>query len=195
MLSEQAFHPVEATQTYVTVILPLAIPKRYTYSVPEYLVPKVAFGKRVEVQFGKSRLYTAIVVEVHNKPPAAYKPKAINAVIDMEPIVNASQIKLWDWIAGYYVCTIGEVMHAALPANLKLASETRIVLSPLFDDQFEGLGDKEYLIAEALTIQEEISIDDVRGILQQKNGLPPDSEYAREEDHLPEGRPEAKVQT
>jgi primosomal protein N' (replication factor Y) len=172
MLSEQAFHPVEATQTYVTVILPLAIPKRYTYSVPEYMVPKVAFGKRVEVQFGKSRLYTAIIVELHNTPPEAYKPKAINAVIDNEPIVNPIQVKLWDWIAGYYVCTIGEVMHAALPANLKLASETRIVLSPLFDDQFDGLDDKEYLIAEALTIQEEISIDDVRGILQQKTVYP-----------------------
>ncbi|MCO6488497.1 MAG: primosomal protein N' [Phaeodactylibacter sp.] len=161
-----------ATQTYVTVILPLAVPKPYTYAVPEQLVPDATFGKRVEVQFGKAKLYTALVVEQHRRAPEGYRPKPILSVVDDEPIINKMQLQLWQWLAGYYLCTLGEVMHAALPANLKLASETRLTLSPLFDEDFGGLDDKEYLVAEALTIQNEISIEDVRGILQQKTVYP-----------------------
>lgn len=164
--------PTTATQTYVTVILPLAVPKPYTYAVPEQLVPDATFGKRVEVQFGKARLYTALVVEQHRRAPEAYRPKPILSVVDDEPIINQVQLQLWQWLADYYLCTLGEVMHAALPANLKLASETRLTLSPLFDEDFGGLDDKEYLVAEALTIQKEISIEDVRGILQQKTVYP-----------------------
>lgn len=167
-----SLHPVNATQTYVTVILPLAIRKPYTYSVPEHLMQEVGFGKRVEVQFGKSKRYTALVMEVHQQAPEGYQAKDILSVIDDEPIINRIQLQLWQWMSDYYVCTLGEVMNAALPAHLKLASETRITISPFFDRYFEGLDDKEYLIAEALTIQEEISIEDVRGILQQKTVYP-----------------------
>ncbi|MCB0556301.1 MAG: hypothetical protein KDD02_22335, partial [Phaeodactylibacter sp.] len=81
-------HPHTATQTYVSVILPLALPKPYTYAVPEALVPEVRFGKRVEVQFGQSKLYTALVIEVHARPPEGYKPKPVLAVVDEEPIIN-----------------------------------------------------------------------------------------------------------
>ena len=165
-------HPITATQTYVTVILPLAVPKPYTYAVPEHLIPDASFGKRVEVQFGRAKLYTALVIEQHRRAPEAYTPKPILSVVDDEPIINKIQLQLWQWLADYYLCTLGEVMHAALPANLKLASETRLTLSPLFDEDFEGLDDKEYLIAEALSIQNEISIEEVRGILQQKTVYP-----------------------
>lgn len=164
-------HPT-ATQTYATVILPLALPKPYTYAAPEHLVPELSFGKRVEVQFGQSKLYTALVIDIHHRPPEGYRPKPLLAVVDDEPIINAMQLQLWQWLADYYLCTLGEVMHAALPANLKLASETLITLSPLFDEDYSGLDDKEYLIAEALSIQHEISIADVRGILQQKTVYP-----------------------
>ncbi len=165
-------HPIAATQTYVTVILPLAVPRPYTYAVPELLIPELRFGKRVEVQFGKAKLYTALVIEVHQRAPEAYRPKPILSVVDEEPIVNKLQLQLWQWLADYYLCTLGEVMQAALPAHLKLSSETRLALSPLFDEDLGGLDDKEYLIAEALTIQQEISIGDVRGILQQKTVYP-----------------------
>ncbi|MCB0599088.1 MAG: primosomal protein N', partial [Phaeodactylibacter sp.] len=168
----EPMHPITATQTYVTVILPLAVPKPYTYAVPEPLIPEATFGKRVEVQFGKSKLYTALVIEQHRRAPDDYRPKPILSVVDDKPIINKVQLQLWQWLAGYYLCTLGEVMHAALPANLKLASETRLTLSPLFDEGLDGLDDKEYLIAEALTIQNEISIEDVRGILQQKTVYP-----------------------
>lgn len=167
------FHPTSATDRFVQVLLPLALPKPYTYRVPEAYVPQVDFGKRVEVQFGKSKRYAALIVGVVAAPPEGHQnPKPILSVIDEQAIINEQQWRLWRWLASYYACTLGEVMNAALPANLKLASETRITLSPLFQDQFDGLNDKEYMIAEALTIQGEISIGDVRDILQQQSVYP-----------------------
>ncbi len=169
---QQELHTAEDVQTYVQVILPLALPKPYTYAVPEEWVAEVAFGKRVEVQFGKSRRYSALIVAITSEPPEQQRPKPIVSVIDEAPIINERQWQLWQWIADYYLCSLGEVMNAALPANLKLASETVLTLSPLFGDDFSELDDQEYLIAEALTIQQEISIGDVRDILQRKSVYP-----------------------
>lgn len=167
-----SLHPVAATNTYVTVVLPMALPKPYTYYVSEELIEQIQFGVRVEVQFGKSKLYAALVIDIHEEKPAEYNPKPVISIIDETPIINRLQLKLWKWMADYYCCTLGEMMSAALPANLKLTSETRLQLSPFFDENYEGLSDKEYLITEALTIQEEISIDDVRKILNQRTVYP-----------------------
>lgn len=165
----QEEHHVLTTSTFVTVILPLALPKPYTYFVPEELIAEVQFGVRVEVQFGKSKLYTALVISVHGEAPEGYRPKPVISVIDLKAIIKPVQLKLWRWMADYYSCTLGEVMHAALPSNLKLASETIVTLSPLFSNDFSSFSDKEYLIVEALTIQNEISIEDIRKILDQKS--------------------------
>lgn len=171
-MSELSFHPEVGTHLFAKVILPLAIPKPYTYHIPEELVQQVQFGVRVEVKFGKNRLYTALVIEILEEGPSAYDTKPIISVIDEEAIITPQQVSLWKWMSTYYCCTLGEVMNAALPANLKLASETQIMLSPLFDEDFGGLDDKEYLIAEALTIQETLSIDEVQKILDQKTVYP-----------------------
>lgn len=171
-MSELSFHPEAGTQLFVQVILPLAIPKPYTYHIPEEWVKLVQFGVRVEVKFGKNRLYTALVIDILEEGPSTYDTKPILSVIDEEPIVTPQQIRLWKWMSSYYCCTLGEVMNAALPANLKLASETQIILSPLFDEDFGRLDDKEYLIAEALTIQQSLSIDEVQKILDQKTVYP-----------------------
>lgn len=172
-MQTEFFHPT-ATGAYISVILPLAVPKPYTYAVPEELVPQVQVGVRVEAPFGKGgvggmgKLYTAVVIAVHNELPGERQPKSILSVIDEAPIVHPVQIKLWQWLADYYCCTVGEVLHAALPAHLKLSGETRLTLSPLYENDISDLSDKEYLIAEALTIQQEISIEEVRRILNQK---------------------------
>jgi primosomal protein N' (replication factor Y) len=164
-------HPLTDANTYVSVILPMAVPKPYTYSVPEEWVSKVQVGVRVEVQFGPKRQYAALVLEVLTEAPA-HKTKAILSVIDDTPIIWAKQLRFWQWVGQYYCCTLGEVMHAALPANLKLASETTITLSPLFDGDILELEDKEYLIAEALTIQHELTLEQVRDILGIKTIYP-----------------------
>ncbi|RMG84540.1 MAG: primosomal protein N' [Bacteroidetes bacterium] len=168
-----SLHSTDTAALYADVLFPLGTPKPYTYHIPESLVREVRFGVRVEVQLGH-KTYAAIVLKIHNQKPADYETKAILSVIDTEPIINENQVKLWTWIADYYCCTPGEVMDVALPANLKLAGERRIRLSPVFDlmDNAEELTDKEYLLAEALTIQSEITIEEAKKILGQKTVMP-----------------------
>ena len=166
------YHQIFNSGYSIKVILPLATPKPYTYYLPEELIDQVQFGVRVEVQFGKSKHYTGLVIKVNKSVPEGYDLKPVNAVIDDQPIVTREQVKLWQWMASYYCCTIGEVMNAALPANLKLTSETILTLHPGIHDDFTHLDDKAYLIAEALTIQNEITIDDVRKILNIKSVYP-----------------------
>ncbi len=171
-MNEELFHPVHESMMFVTVLLPLAVPKPYTYRVPTEMADDVVFGGRVEVQFGKSKVYSGLVVDIHNNAPKEYTPKYINSIIDREPIISTTQLRFWNWLADYYCCTHGEVMNAALPAALKLASETQVVINPLFDQNYDVLDEKEYMIAEALTIQNELSIDDLQKILQQKSVYP-----------------------
>ena len=157
---------------FVEVILPLAISKTYTYRIPFEMNADVAIGKRAVVQFGKSKIYTAIVYRISEDPPVLYDAKYIIEILDDEPIVNILQIQFWEWIADYYLCNLGEVMQAALPAALKLASETRVIL--LKDAEFnkDDLSDKEFLIIDALDIQSELKIGDISKLLGQKTVFP-----------------------
>ncbi len=158
--------------THADIILPLALPKRtYTYSVPESVQHLVQPGVRVEVQFGRSKLYSGLVERVHDQQPD-YQVKSIISVLDEVTVVTPQQLKLWDWMADYYCCTLGEVMSAALPGHLKLTSETKLVFSAAYGDDFSNLDADEYLIAEALHIQQEITVEDARKILNKKTVFP-----------------------
>ncbi|HWK58252.1 MAG TPA: primosomal protein N' [Parapedobacter sp.] len=156
---------------FVEVILPLAIAKAYTYRVPHEWNADVAVGKRVIVQFGKSKVYSAVISAVVNRPPELYEAKYILDVLDDSPVVAGTQLQLWGWISSYYLCTLGEVMQAALPAALKLASETRIIAADTNIDRSE-LNDKEYLILDALDISPELKVSDVVKLLGQKSVFP-----------------------
>ncbi len=171
-MSNNELHTVLSSRVFVDVILPLALEKPYTYYVPEAWASQARLGVRVEVQFGRQKVYTGLVMRVHDRHPEGQRIKAILSVIDDKPIVTARQIEFWQWMSDYYLCSLGEVMHASLPANLKLSSETRITLGPLFHDDAAQLSDKEYLVAEALTLQQELSIEDIQGILGQKTIYP-----------------------
>src|SRR5690242_17143195 len=115
---------------FVDVIVPIAIPRTLTYEVPQNLQPSVVAGKRVIIQVGKQKIYSGIVRRVHTNIPLYSDIKEVQSVLDDEPIVNERQFQLWEWIAEYYMCTIGEVMNCALPASLKLQSETTVILNP-----------------------------------------------------------------
>ena len=171
-LRPEQMHFTAPTGTFADVILPVAVPKAFTYYVDEKLLDQLAFGMRVEVQFGGNKLYSGIVSRIHQEKPQDYDPKPILNIIDAEPVIDEKQLQFWVWLSQYYACTIGEVMNAALPANLKLSSETRVCLSPDFDGDMSELDENEYLIAEALTLQEEIKLDDVRKILGQYSVYP-----------------------
>lgn len=157
---------------FIDVVVPLAVPNYYTYRLPFDLNGSVRVGARVIVQFGRNRLYTALVRKIHQVPPRAYEAKYIEAVLDESAVVNERQFQLWEWMASYYMCHIGEVMNAALPSGLKLSSETRILLNPGFGKNYEVLTDKEFLIIEALELNEVLSLNDVANIVEQKTVYP-----------------------
>ena len=157
---------------FIEVILPLAISKTYTYRVPVEMTADVAIGKRVVVQFGRSKIYTAIICLITETPPAHYEAKYIIDVLDAEPIVNKFQLKLWQWMSDYYICNLGEVMQAALPSALKLASETKIVLNTFEEIDKSLLSDKEFLIVDALELHPELSVSDISKLLGQKTVFP-----------------------
>lgn len=163
-----AFAP-SSLPTYAYVILPIAIAQHYTYSVPSSMAPTLVIGMRVEVQFGKSKLYTGIIAGFTDKINPQVKPKPILSILDLAPMVDEKQLQLWSWIAKYYACTIGEVMNAALPGKLKLNSDSKVYLSPTFDHNMQGLSDKEFMVIEALILQKEISMSDIQSILGQKS--------------------------
>ncbi len=126
-------------------------------------------GMRVSVPFGKSKIYTALVYGVHQNEPPAYETKSIDQILDETPLVTQSQLKHWEWIAMYYMCTLGEVIRAALPSAFLLESETIVTKTakePLSED---GLSDDEFMVYEALTHQSSLHINDIRSLLDRKN--------------------------
>ena len=157
---------------FIEVILPLAIAKNYTYRIPFEFNDQVAIGKRVVVQFGKSKLYTAVIVAIGGQAPEKYEAKYIMDVLDEQPVVTLSQLQFWQWLADYYLCTTGEVMNAALPSALKLASETKIVLNKDVEVDRSQLHDKEFLIVDALDLQPELTVGDIAKLLGQKTVMP-----------------------
>ena len=172
MLQFAEANHIDRETLFVEVILPLAIAKNYTYRVPFEWNGLVAVGKRVVVQFGKSKLYTAIIGAISSRPPDKYQAKYIIEILDDCPIVTGEQLHFWTWMADYYMCYTGEVMNAALPSALKLASETRITLNKGFEFDRTALHDKEYLIVEALEIQPELTVSDIVKLLGQKTVMP-----------------------
>ena len=152
-------------------MLPLALPQDYSYALPFDLVPFVSIGQRIIVQFGKNKFYTAIVKRIHHTKPA-FDPKLIESIADEHPIVTEKQLKLWKWMSEYYICTEGEIMQAALPAGLKLSSETKIIINEYYEGDYESLNNEEFLIVQALRTQREITVPQVQDILQKRNVYP-----------------------
>ncbi len=154
---------------FADVILPLALPRTYTYSIPEDLQAGLVPGCRVEVQFGARKKYAGVVKALHTNAPEAYTTKNILSVIDQDPIIYTPQIRFWQWLAQYYMCAEGEVMNVALPAHLKGNSETSILYNPECENDFSGLDDASYMVAEALSIRQELNLEEVRMITEKKN--------------------------
>jgi primosomal protein N' (replication factor Y) len=156
---------------YAEVIIPLALPTNYTWSIPEQWRNNVREGCRVEVEL-RNKKYAGIVKQLHHDKPAAFEPKAIGNVLDTEPIIYPSQQKLWEWIADYYLCSEGEVMAAALPAHFKLSSETILIFNEENGDDFTQLDTDEFIVAEALLIRKELKLAEVQQLLDSSHVYP-----------------------
>jgi primosomal protein N' (replication factor Y) len=157
---------------FVEVILPLSLAKTFTYSVSESEYNFIKKGMRLAVPFGKSKIYTALVIDIHNNRPTLYEAKEIHQILDDKPIVNEIQIAHWQWIATYYMCAIGDVYRSAMPSAFLLESET--IISQKQDGFVDEslLTDDEFLIYQALQQQSSLKVQDIMNILNKKNIFP-----------------------
>ena len=157
---------------YVSVIFPLALPAAYTYKVPAYLNGEILPGMRVEAPI-RHKIYAGIITKVSDVADTDQEPRPFFSLLDDKPIVSPLQLDFWTWMARYYCCTIGEVMEAALPGGMKLSSETRVVIDEEVQEHMvDALTNEEYLVTEALSIRGELTLDQVKDILQKKSIMP-----------------------
>lgn len=173
-MSQLQFHTTteDTRQTwFVDIILPVPIPKMFTYRVPAEMNDLVLVGCRVIVQFGSRKVLTGVIGRIHENPPEKYEAKYILEVLDDEPVVNEIQISLFQWIAEYYMCTLGEVLNIALPTGLKLSSESKVQLHPHFDyyDNDLEFSDKEAIVLETLLKTDSLSYGEISKLLNQKS--------------------------
>ena len=157
---------------FIEVVLPLAVSKTFTYQVSEAEFHYIQIGMRVAVPFGKTKIYTALVLDKTNTPPQLYEAKEIHQILDEKPVVNLHQIEHWKWIASYYMCSLGEVFRSALPSGYILESETIISAKENAEIDSNELKDDEYLILEALKSQSSITVQEVIKILGKKTVFP-----------------------
>ena len=157
---------------FIEVIVPLSLPKTFTYKVSEAEYYFIKKGMRIAVPFGKNKVYTALVIDLHQNPPTLYEAKEIHQILDEKPIVNELQINHWFWIASYYMCNIGDVYRGALPSALVLESETIITLQTATVVNQTELSDDEFLIYEALQHQSSLKIQNIVAILNKKTVFP-----------------------
>ncbi len=164
-------HTSDQPYRYADVVVPLNVTGYFTYRIPQELQGLVLPGQLVIVQFGQKRFYAGLVRQLHNEEPVTYSAKSIQSIHEENPIVNEQQFRLWEWIASYYLTTVGEVMHAALPSAFRFSSETKVVLKT-FDEDPSRYNDDEYIVAEALSSVGELSIKELQELLGKKTVYP-----------------------
>jgi len=150
---------------YADILLPLPIKGAFTYKVPQNLEELITVGIRVAVPFGKSKFYTGIVRTVHQNEPTKYEAKEISGLMDESAIVTSIQMELWEWMANYYMCSVGEVMQAALPSAFLISSETKVLRNPEKELEEIELSDREFLIVEALQHRDILSYSEVSQVV------------------------------
>lgn len=157
---------------FAEVILPLPLYSTFTYAIPDEMAAEVQVGSRVLVQFGKKKYYTAIVECLHSNEPKGYDVKPLMAVLDSSPVVRYPQLKLWHWIADYYLCAPGDVFKAAVPTGLKPESETFLSLNPDYEPDETNpfkMSERQAVIVQHLQEKKRLKISEIEGETGYKN--------------------------
>lgn len=157
---------------FAEVILPLPLYSTFTYAIPDEMAAEVQVGSRVLVQFGKKKYYTAIVECLHSNEPKGYDVKPLMAVLDSSPVVRYPQLKLWHWIADYYLCAPGDVFKAAVPTGLKPESETFLSLNPDYEPDETNpfkMSECQAVIVQHLQEKKRLKISEIEGETGYKN--------------------------
>ncbi len=157
---------------YIDVILPLPLKASFTYSVSLEWAEQIRIGMRVVVPFGKKKMYTAIVSLLHtHKPDLPYEVKEIICLLDFQPVLRYPQLKFWEWISSYYMACMGDVYQAAVPAGLKLESETLVCVNPDYEAE-TVLTDKEQRVLDALSDGKPTTVDALNKATEMNSVLP-----------------------
>ena len=159
-------------QYFADVLLPLALGKPYTYAVTSEDFAVLKPGFRVAVSFGKSKVYSAVVVKLHDQAPQRYTPKFIELILEESPSVTLKQLEFWHWLSHYYQSKLGDILRAALPTTFLLESETVVVKKEISEEDKNALSDDAFLVYEALEVKA-LSIKEIIVILGKKNVLGP----------------------
>jgi primosomal protein N' (replication factor Y) (superfamily II helicase) len=155
---------------FAELLLPVPIPRLFTYRVPQDLNEIIRVGQRAIVQFGDRKILTGLVAKISDQPPKDYEAKYILELLDEFPAVNEIQFRFFEWLAEYYMCTLGEVMNAALPAGLKLSSESMVQIHPAFnlEETDYSFSEKELMLLKRLQ-SDTLSYSDVSKFLGVKH--------------------------
>ena len=156
---------------FVDVLLPLPLPKAFTYVVSEDEFSFLQPGHRVGVPFGKNKLYTGLVYKKHQLAPQTYTPKGIEVILDEHPVLHPQQLQFWDWMSDYYRCSLGSILRTALPSAFLLTSETTVSKIAEVEVDWETLSDDAFLVMEALE-KSDLLIEDIQAIVQRQRILP-----------------------
>ncbi len=155
---------------YADIILPVPLQQLFTYGIPDEMMDSIRIGSRVVVPFGRSKSYSGIVRHIHQDKPD-YELKEIQQIVDYEPIVTEDQLKVWDWMSQYYVCSLGEIYRAALPSGLKLESESKLIYNAQFEAE-SPLSDKQEQILNFVETKKICTIGELQQFCKEFNVLP-----------------------
>ena len=153
---------------YADVILPLPIQGTFTYQLTIEQSKLLGVGYRVAVSFGKRKIYTGVIKQIHNQKPDFSKLKPIEFSYDKKALVTELQIEFWNWISKYYFTPIGDVLKAAIPSTFLLESDTIIIKKEIDNEALEKLTEEEFLIYEALDFKN-LKINEVSEIIDKKS--------------------------
>lgn len=159
--------PTNEQLSFADLVLPLAIPKALTYHIPSHLVVDLQVGSRVIVSLGNKKAITGIVSKIHTTVPA-YPTKPIIDLLDPAPIVTPIQLAFFQWMAHYYMCTLGEVAKAALPSGLKVTSQSRIYLHAAWNEEQAKLSEQEQILIQALKSKQHLSYQQIEELIGPK---------------------------
>lgn len=151
-----------ASGQLVEVVLPLPLHASFTYRIPPGMTPAPSVGHRVVVPFGRKKFYTGIVTSFPQKAPEGMEVKDVALTLDASPVVRHPQMKLWEWLADYYLCAVGDVYKAAVPSGLKIESETFVELNPDYDwEEMPPSGDTQALIHQLLAKEGHLTVAEI----------------------------------
>ena len=154
---------------YAKIVLPLNLKGSFTYKVPEEMMSEIQAGMRVLVPFGGKKIYTGIVFELHDNAPENFTAKEIISMLDDKPIVPEEQIRFWNWLSEYYLCSLGEIYRFSFPSSLKLESETYLKLKAGIVVDFENLDVNEMYLIQALEVRQLINLTDIEAFIPKKD--------------------------